>query len=153
MLRRPIDNRVRRDFDPTVIRKTVATLSGLGLIGGAATVAYNKHGDATVKITDAAGHVHSVVIKSAGGKQFSCPDGTSARLKPYDIRAGRIALTLQVVRRSERAIEHRYPSGGAPSAVVARFKALARRDDRLVAAYNAQVDEHNGIIARVCKQG
>lgn len=132
----------------------MATLTGLGLIGGAATVAYNKHGDATVKIKDAAGHVHSVVIKSAGdGKRFSCPDGTAARLKPYDITAGRIELTLQAVRRSERAIEHRYPSGGAPSTIVSRFKALARRDNRLVAAFNAQVDRHNAIIARDCKQG
>jgi hypothetical protein len=136
-----------------MIRRAVATLTGLGLIGGAATVAYNKHGDATVRIKDSAGHVHTVVIGGNGGKTFSCPDGTDAKLKPHDIRAGRIKLTLEGVRRSERAIERRFTAGVAPHAVVVRFNSLAHRDNRLVDAYNAEIDEHNAIISRDCKPG
>lgn len=134
-----------------MLRKAVTALAGLGLIGGAGSVAYNQHGDATVKIKDASGKVHSVVIKSNNnGKSFSCPTGTHDRLRPYDIAAGRIELTLQTVRRSERAIVRRYPGHDAPRAVILRYRALAHRDDRLVAAYNAQIDAHNTIIDRAC---
>jgi hypothetical protein len=133
-----------------VIRKAVAGLAGLGLIGGVGSVAY-KHGDAMVKIKDASGQVHTVVIGGDGGRQYSCPSATDNRLEPIDIRAGRIKLTLQAVRRSEQAIERRYPGHIAPHAVVVRFNALARRDDRLVTAYNAQIDEHNAVLDRDCK--
>jgi hypothetical protein len=135
-----------------MVRKAVAALTGLGLLGGAGTVAYNNHGDATVKIKDAHGQVHTVVIRSNGGKQFSCPSGTDEQLKPYDVQAGRIELTLQVVRRSERAIEARYPGSVAPHTVVVRYRTLHARDNRLVAAYNAQVTAHNSLIARNCTQ-
>lgn len=133
-----------------MVRKTVAALTGLGLIGGAGTVAYNNHGDATVKIKDAHGQVHTVVIKGNSGKQFSCPTGTDDQLKPYDLHAGRVELTLQAVRRSERAIEARYPGSVAPRAVVVRYRTLHARDNRLVSAYNAQIDAHNAILDRNC---
>ena len=132
-----------------MVRKAVAALTGLGLIGGAGSVVYNQHGDATVKIKDAGGQVHSVVIGS-DGKQFSCPPGTHEQLQGYDLRAGRIKLTLQAVRRTEHAIEARYPGSVAPHPVVVRFKALHARDNRLVDAYNLQVDEHNAVITRNC---
>ena len=119
-------------------------------MGGAGAVAYNNQGDATVKIKDAQGHVHSVVIKSNGGKGYSCPSGTGDQLRSHDITAGRIQLTLQEVRRSERAIERRYPGSRAPAQVIVRYKALIGRDNRLVSAFNAQVEAHNAIIDRNC---
>ena len=133
-----------------MVRKAVSALAGLGLIGGAGSVVYNQHGDATVKIKDASGKVHAVVIKSNGGKSFSCPVGTHDKVKQYDINAGRIELTLQAVRRSERAIDQRYPKNVAPHKIVVRFNALVKREGRLVDAYNAQVDAHNAIIDRDC---
>ena len=134
-----------------MVRRAVAVLTGLGLIGGAATVAYNKHGDATVKIKDAAGVVHTVTISGNGQKQFSCPSGEDSRLQSHDILAARIKLTLQGVRRSEHAIETRYPSAhAAPTAVILRYRKLHSRDNKLVDAFNAQIDEHNAIISRDC---
>ena len=133
-----------------MVRKAVAALTGLGLLGGAGTVAYNNHGDATVKIKDAHGQVHTVVIKGNSGKQFSCPSGTGDELKSYDLKAGRIELTLQGVRRSEHAIERRYPGAVAPEKVIVRYKRLMRRDNRLVDAFNSQVTAHNAIIDRDC---
>ena len=133
-----------------MVRKGVAVLTGLGLLGGAGTVAYNNHGDATVKIKDAHGQVHTVVIKGNSGKQFSCPSGTDDKLKPYDLKAGRIELTLQGVRRSERAIQRRYPKAAAPEKVIVTYKTLIARDDRLVDAFNSQVTAHNAILNRNC---
>jgi hypothetical protein len=124
---------------------------GLGLVSGAGKVAYDKNGGATVKITDSkTGQVQTVHI-AAGGKGFSCPAGTRAKLEPGVIQLGRIELTLQKVRGQEHAIETRYPGRVAPHAVVVRYKALVRREGRLVAAYNADVDTHNAVIDRTCK--
>jgi hypothetical protein len=134
-----------------MIRRAAAGLAGLGLIGGAGTVIYNNSGDATVKIKDnATGKVQTVRIAGGNGRSFSCPDGERAKLEPYVIRLGRIKLTLRQVRREERKIEQQYPSDRAPHRVVVRYNALGRRDDRLVAAYNAEVDTHNAIIDRDC---
>ena len=134
-----------------MLRKAAAAgLAGLGLIGGAGTVVYHDNGDATVKIKDQrTGKVQSVTIHG-GGATFSCPGGTRDRLEPYDIKLGRIKLTLQHVRRAERAIELQYPTHTAPSAVVDRYRALLRRDNRLVSAYNGDVDARNAILNRVC---
>jgi hypothetical protein len=116
------------------------------LIGGAGTVVYNNSGDATVRIQDQkTGQVQTVRITS-GGQRFSCPSGTREKLEPHDIRAGRITLTLQQVRREIRKIDDQYPGNVAPGPVVDRYNALVRRDDRLVAAYNAEVD----ILERDC---
>jgi hypothetical protein len=126
-------------------------LTGLGLIGGAGTVAYNQHGDATVRIKDASGHVQTVNIGSNHAHSFSCPSGTHDKVAPLDIRLGRIKLTQQGLRRAERAIERKYPVHSTPPlAVIKRYKALLRRDDRLTTAYNATVDQHNAIIDKLC---
>src|SRR3954466_16164404 len=99
-----------------MFRKAAAALAGLGLIGGAGSVAYNQHGDAIVKIKGKDGHVQTVSIKASGGATFSCPSGTRDRLAPLDIKAGRIKLTLQQVRRQENQLERRYPTHEAPHA-------------------------------------
>jgi hypothetical protein len=135
-----------------VLRKAAAGLAGLGLIGGAGSVVYNHHGDATVKIKDAAGNVQTVRLGSGNGRAFSCPDGTSDRLQGTDITAGRIKLTLQKLRREEAALERRYPHGrGASRTVIVRYNAMVRRDNRLVDAFNAEIDAHNAILHEDCK--
>jgi hypothetical protein len=78
--------------------------------------------------------------------------GINEKLKPYDLAAGRIKLTLLRVRRVEHALLRQYP-GGAPDAVVTHFNTLKRRDDRLVAAYNREIRGHNAIIRRDCNAG
>jgi hypothetical protein len=134
-----------------VIRRAIAGgLAGLGLIGGTASVVYNSNGDATVKIKDSTGKVQTVNIGGAGGQTFSCPSGTHSKLEPYDIKAGRIKLTLQQVRRQEKRIEQQYPGHQAPDPVVTRYRALSRQDDRLVAAFNAAIDAHNAILDQDC---
>jgi hypothetical protein len=136
-----------------MFRKAAAGLAGLGLIGGAGSVIYGNNGDATVKIKDpATGQVQSVHL-SGGGPSYSCPDGTGDKLQAYDIKLGRIKLTLQKVRGSERAIETQYPGHNAPARVVARYRALAQRDDRLVAAFNAEVAARNGVLESDCTSG
>ena len=50
-----------------MLGKLAAGVAGLGLIGGAGTVVYNNHGDATVKIkNEKTGRVQRVRIK--GGR-------------------------------------------------------------------------------------
>jgi hypothetical protein len=47
-----------------MLGKVAAGVAGLGLIGGAGTVVYNNHGDATVKIkNEKTGRVQSVRIE------------------------------------------------------------------------------------------
>jgi hypothetical protein len=133
-----------------MLAKAAAGLAGLGLIGGAGTVVYNNSGDATVKIKDDKTGIVQTVRLGEGGRSFSCPLGTNGKLEPYDIRAGRIKLTLKRVRRQEHAIERRYPSNEAPSRIAVRYNALGRRDDRLVDAFNVQVDTRNAILRRDC---
>jgi len=132
-----------------MIRKAAAMVTGLGLVGGAGSVVYNQHGDAIVTIKDRAGHTQTVSIATSGAK-FSCPNGTHDKLAAHDVRAGRIKLTLLQVRRTEDEIERLYPGGNAPTSVVTRYHALANRDHRLVAAYNAEMDAHNAIIDSDC---
>lgn len=130
----------------------VAGVAGVGLIGGAGTVVYNNHGDATVKIkNEKTGRVQSVRIE-AGGKSFLCPVGIDDKLRPHDLAAARIKLTLRQVRREEQVLLRKHPSG-APDPVVTRFNALRRRDDRLVAAYNGEIRSHNAILRRDCTAG
>ncbi len=134
-----------------MIRRLAAGLAGLGLIGGAGTVIYNHNGSTTVRIKDPqTGKVQSVSIGGTGNA-FSCPAGTHKKLEPYDLAAGRIKLTLLRVRRTERALERRYPAHNAPVAVARRYNALLRRDGRLVRAFNRMVDAHNAVIDRLCK--
>lgn len=135
-----------------MLGKLAAGVAGLGLIGGAGTVVYNNHGDATVKIkNEKTGRVQRVRIK-AGGKSFLCPVGIDDKLKPYDLVAGRIRLTLRQVRREEHVLLAQYP-GGAPASVVTHFNTLHRRDDRLVAAYNREIRGHNAVLRHDCTAG
>jgi hypothetical protein len=133
-----------------MLKKAAATgLAGLGLIGGAGTVVYHDNGDATVTITNSKGEVQSVTL-DAGGQSFSCPNGTTDKVKPHDIKLARIELTLRQVRRAEEKIQRQYPGNEAPAAVIDRYNALGRRDNRLVDAFNAEVDARNAIIDRDC---
>jgi len=134
-----------------MLRKVAAGLVGLGLISGAGKVAYDKNGDAVVKITDRkTGKVQTVHINSVHGKSYSCSSGASSKLQAYDIEEGRIKLTLLQVRARERKIERQYSGSVAPHAVVVRYKALNSRDDRLVSAYNKEVEAHNAILGQQC---
>jgi hypothetical protein len=133
-----------------VVRRVVAGLAGLGLVGGVGAVTYGDDGSATVTITDKNGKAQTVTIKSDGGKTFSCPDGTEAKFEPIDIRAGRVQLTLRGVHKSMSALEKRYPGGKAPAGVVKRYDKLLKREHQLVKAYNETVDEHNAIIDSDC---
>lgn len=134
----------------TMIRKAAGILAGLGLIGGAGSVVYDHHGNATVKITNKSGQVQTVHIGGAGGRMYSCSARTNNELSRYDIALGRIKLTLKPVRRSERQIGLRYPGHQAPDSVVRRFNALVRRDRQLVRAYNKEVAARNAILVRDC---
>ena len=136
-----------------MIGKAVAAgLAGLGLIGGAGTVIYNNSGDATVKVRDSAtGKPLSVHLRS-GGHSFNCPDGERAKVEPNIVELGRIELTIRRLRREERKVERRYPSGLAPHPVVVRYKSMFRRDRRLVAAFNVDVDRYNATLNADCKR-
>lgn len=134
-----------------MLKQAAAGLAGLGLIGGAGSVVYDGSGDATVKITNPeSGVVQTVQLTGESGVTFSCPEGTGEKLERHDIELGRIQLTLRKVRRELRTIERRYPENVAPDAVVDRYNALGRRDDRLVDTYNAEVDTRNAILERDC---
>jgi hypothetical protein len=132
-----------------MVRRAVAGLAGLGLVGGVGAVAYNDDGSATVTIKDKQGNEQTVKIGGDGGKTFSCPDGTEAKLEPIDIRAGRVKITLREVRKDLKTLEKRYPDG-APAKVVKRYNALAKRDDKLVDAYNTAIDDHNAVLDADC---
>jgi len=77
------------------------------------------------------GVVQSVTIASQGATS-SRPSGTKDKLEPYTIKAGRIRLTLQQVRREEMKIERQYTAADEPPpAVVDHYRALSNRDQRL----------------------
>ena len=133
-----------------MVRRVVAGLAGLGLVGGVGAVTYSDDGTATVKITDKQGKVHTVTIEGDGGKTFSCPDGTTAKFEPIDIRAGRVKITLQQVHKKMHVLEKRYPKHHAPAAVVRQYNGLLTREHRLVKAYNGAVDEHNALLTSEC---
>jgi hypothetical protein len=132
-----------------MVRQAVAGVVGLGLIGGVGAVAYDDDGTAKVTITDKSGHKETVTI-SGGGKSFSCPDGTDAKLEPIDIEAGRAKITLRNVRKSMNTIEKRYPDHRAPTKVVNRYNRLVTREGKLVTAYNGAIDRHNAVLKSDC---
>jgi hypothetical protein len=132
-----------------MVRQAVAGVVGLGLIGGVGAVAYDKDGTAKVTITDKSGHKETVTI-AGGGKSFSCPDGTDAKLEPIDIEAGRAKITLRRVRQSMGTIEKRYPDHRAPTKVVNRYNRLVKREGKLVDAYNSAIDKHNAVLKSDC---
>jgi hypothetical protein len=133
-----------------MLKRGVAGLVGLGLVGGAGAAVYSDDGTPTVTIKDERG-VPRTVEFDTHGKEFSCPPEAARKLSPYDIRAGRITLTLRRVRRREKAIEKRYPSrDDAPGHVAERYDALVDRDNRLVEAFNEQIERRNAIIEEEC---
>jgi hypothetical protein len=133
-----------------MLKEAAAAVAGLGLIGGVGSVVYDNGGDATVKIrNEKTGVVQSVTI-GGDGQRFSCPAGTREKLEAHTIQAGRIKITQQQVRRQLRKLEAKYPDNVAPGPVVDRYNALVRRDERLLDAYNAEVDAHNAILDRDC---
>lgn len=134
-----------------MIRGAVAGVVGLGLIGGAGSVVYDDSGTATVTIKNKGGEQTVRLFGDKGGKSYSCPPGTEDKLSPHDIKAGRIELTLRQVRRQERRIEKKYPDAAPPQAVIDHYEALNRRDNRLVSAYNAEIDAHNAILESDCE--
>lgn len=134
------------------MRRIVAGLASLGLVGGVGAVTYDDNGTAKVTITDHGAKRTVTLPTEVGGKSFSCPAGTSDKLSPIDELSGRIQLTLQDVRREEKAIEERYPGRTVPRAIVTQYKALVSRDDRLVARFNRSTDAHNAVIDSDCSQ-
>jgi hypothetical protein len=134
-----------------MLGRAAAAVTGLGLVGGAGAVVYDGDGTAKVTVTDKQGHTETVEIEGDGGQNFICPDGTEAKLEPIDLRAGRIKITIRRVRRSTDAIERRYPGREAPDNVADRYNRLAKRDDRLVDAYNEAIDEHNAVLTSDCE--
>ncbi len=134
-----------------MLKQAAAGAVGLGLIGGVGAVAYDDDGNATVTVTEENGKKHSVQIGGAGGKRFSCPDGTEATLEPIDIRAGRAKITLRQVKKKIVRIEKRYPSGQAPGKVVDRYNKLVKRHGGLVDAYNTAIDQHNAVLEQECE--
>src|SRR3954469_14649638 len=98
-----------------MVKRTLAVLRSVGLIGGVGAVAYNNNGTPTVTVTDQQGKKTAVTLPvEVDGKTYSCPAGTQDKLKPYDENAGRIMLTIRTVRKSEKTIEKRYPHNVAP---------------------------------------
>lgn len=115
-----------------MLRKAVAGLAGLGLVGGAAGVHYDDSGNATVSVTSpTSGHVETVRIKSGNGQTFSCPQAVGPDLDAKIEMMGRIKITLRHVRATERTLVRRYPKRVAPN-------------------YDTAVREHNAILSESC---
>src|SRR5262245_47151591 len=139
----------------------VGGLAGLGLIGGAAHVVHSnngiatvtnaKTGDSTVAIkNDKTGKSQTVTLPDDGGGRATCRWDTLDELDAYAITLDRIKLKVQQVRGQMRQMELKYPSDTAPDAVVERYKALWRLEQRLVDAFNSQNDDRNAVIDRDC---
>ena len=133
-----------------MVKRIAAGLVGVGLIGGVGSVAYNPDGSATVTIDDHGKQMKVDLPMEAGGKSYNCPDGVDDTLEPFDVRAGRITLTLRQVRKQEKAIEKAHPGRTATKAVARKYNRLAAKDDRLVDLFNDTVDERNAILERDC---
>lgn len=134
------------------MRRIAAGLASLGLIGGVGAVTYDDNGSAEVTITDHGTKRTVTLPTEAGGKAFHCPAGTRETVAAIDELSGRIQLTLQDVRRDEKAIEDRYPGRTAPKAIISKYNALMRRDDRLVTRFNRSTDDHNAVLDSECSQ-
>lgn len=133
------------------MRRIITTgLVGLGLVGGAGAVVYDGNGTPTVTIQEANGKKTTTKLDMENGKTYSCPLGIDDKLRPHDEQAGRAKITLKRVRTQEDAFEHRYGKSGAPGNAYARWQRLNARDDRLVHAYNVEIDARNAILDRDC---
>ena len=135
--------------DSGMLKRGVAGLVGLGLVGGAGAAGYSDDGSPTVKTRTS---VATINRRARDSGQGALPPAAAHKLWPHDIRAGRITLTLRRVRRREKAIERRYPSrDDALPCTVANARRPRRRDDRLVAAFNEQIKRRNAIIDEECE--
>ena len=139
-----------------VIRGVVATIVGLGLVGGVGAATYNDDGTTTVTIDehntpDDARDDARVTFKTEG-KAYSCPEGVEEKLEPGDIEAGRIQITLRRTRKQLRAIEKSHPGDTLPPAVYDGYHKLSERYDALVDRFNDQVDRHNAILEADCTE-
>ena len=137
-----------------MIRGIVTGVVGLGLIGGAGSVAYHDDGTATVKVDERntpgdASDDARVTFKASGNK-YSCPPGVRDQLEPGDIKAGRIKITMKRNRQQVHVIEKAHPDRVLPPAVYDKYQLLAKRDKALVAAFNDQVAHHNAILKVNC---
>jgi len=111
-----------------MIRRAVAGVAALGLIGGVGHVAWH-HDGATVKVEDANGVTHSTSISfDRSGATYKCPAREQARLSSMIEEAGRIKITLQGV--NKYANPDRYA--------------------KLVVAYNDEIDSYNKALDRDC---
>jgi hypothetical protein len=133
------------------MRRIIGGLVGLGLIAGAGSVAYNKHG-ATVQIKGPNGQTQTVHL-AFGKKHFQCPSGEDSKLNPVLIRQGRIKLTVNSLETQLERIDHKYPGKHAPHSVVMRYTADVSRGKRLLKAYRASVHEYNAMLTRDCTPG
>jgi hypothetical protein len=134
-----------------MVKKAAGILARLGHIGGAGSVAYDHHGNATVRIKDKnSGIVHTVHLGGRNGRMYSCPAGEHDKLSRYDLALGRIKLTQQPISRTLRTLDREYPGHTAPAPIVTRFNTLLRRYHRLVRAYNAEVDARNAVLKSDC---
>jgi len=113
-----------------MIRKVIGGLAALGVIGGASSVVWHD-GSATVKVKDEQGVTHTTSIPMEQGSSYSCPAGEQDKVAHYVEDAGRIKITLQ---------------GVSPYVEPDRYR-------RLVAAYNAEVDQYNATLESDCSSG
>lgn len=137
------------------MRRLIAGLAGLGLIGGVGSVVYNHNQTAAiVQIRGKNGQVHSVHL-DFGKKQFSCPYGEDSKLQPLLIQQGRIKLTLHGVENELQQIAAKYPSKSSkpPHSVAVRFVSEYKRGKLLLKAYQASVNEYNATLHRDCTAG
>jgi hypothetical protein len=130
------------------MRRALAALIGLGVVGGVGTVVYNHNG-ATVKIKGSNGQVQNVHI-SFSGKQFDCPAGTDKKANPVIIESAKIKLTIKKVSRELQTLKQKYRGTSPSRRAIAQYNALVRRGRKLVSAYNAEADRYNAIIRRDC---
>lgn len=137
------------------MRRLIAGLAGLGLIGGVGSVAYNHNG-ATVRIRGSNGQMQSVHV-GFGKQRYNCPSGEDAKLNPLVIREGRIKLTMKSVEVELRRLKQKEPGAHASrqaivryNASVPRYNAAIRRARRLMSAFDATAHQYNRIIDSDC---
>ena len=137
------------------MRRIIAGIASLGLIGGVGSVVYNNHG-ATVRIRGSNGQMQSVHI-GFGKHRYECPSGESQKLNPLVIREGRIKLTMKDVVAELRRLKAKPPGAHASrqaiaryNAVVPRYNAALRRARRLGSAFDATAHQYNAIIDSDC---
>jgi xanthine/CO dehydrogenase XdhC/CoxF family maturation factor len=138
-----------------MVKGIVASVVGLGLIGGVGAVTYADDGTATVSIDERntpndASDDARVTLKTGGGKEYLCPADIDEKFEPGDIEAGRIKLTLERVGKRIDAIETANPGDTLPPKVYDEYQRLLKRQNALVKHFNEAVDRHNAILEANC---